>query len=69
MMLGLLVLLDLVEDRAGLEPDAVVVVLGVATGPDSPGPKTEEHRPDQFPETRCVHRILLRFITGKESAL
>ena len=65
-MLGLLVLLDLVKDRAGLEPDAVVVVLRVAPGPDSPGPETEKDRPDEFSETGGVDRILLRFITAKK---
>ena len=57
---------NLVQHGAGLEADAVVVVLRVAPGPYSPGPETEKDRPDEFSETGGVDRILLRFITAKK---
>ena len=35
------------------------MILGVAPGPDPPGPQSQEHRSDQLPEAGRVHRVLL----------
>ena len=53
-------------ERAGrLDPDPVVVVLGVPPGADPPGAQPEEDRPDQLAEAGGVHRLLLRLLAGK----
>ena len=56
---------NLVQHGAGLEADAVVVVLRVAPGPDTPSPESKEHGSDQLSEACRVHRVLFRFITAK----
>ena len=51
--------IEAIEARGWLDPDAVIMILGVAPGPNPPGPQSQEHRSYQLPEAGRVHRVLL----------
>ncbi len=55
--------LQLAEWTVWLDPDAVVVVLGVAARPDPARAQTQKHRPDQLAKGGGVHRLLSRLKT------
>lgn len=56
------------QRRVGLDADAVVVVLGVATRAESSRPQAVEHGPDQFAERGRVHRVQLVLVAVPERA-
>ena len=51
--------IEAIEARGWLDPDAVIMILGVAPGPDPPGPQSQEHGSDQLAKAGRVHRVLL----------
>jgi len=53
--------------RCRLHADSIVMVLGVAPGPNPPRPQAEKDRPDQLAEAGRVDRLLLGLRAEKES--
>ena len=51
--------IEAIKARGWLDPDAVIMILGVAPGPNPPGPQSQEHGSDQLSEAGRVHRVLL----------
>ena len=52
-------IIEPIEDGGWLDSDAVIMVLGVAPGPDPPRAQPQEHGADQLPEAGGVHWVLL----------